>query len=209
MAAVRAFRTHLTWEEIPKGARYVHVTRDPKDVLVSLYHFMEGWFFEHGTIGIDDFAEARFLANQTRGGGYWSHLLSWRPHRYDESVLFLTYEDMREDPALAVRRIARFLGIALDDALLALVLERSSFAFMKRHERQFDDHLVREMMDRQSGLAPGGDSSKVRSGAVGGHTGRLSPATVAALDRRWQETVATETCLASYAALRTALRARR
>lgn len=206
VAAPRVFKTHLTWEDIPKGARYVHVTRDPRDVLVSSYHFMEGWYFEPGTVDIDRFAEARFLADSARGG-YWSYLLSWWPHRHDPDVLFLAFEDMRADPAATIRRIARFIGCTLDPELEEVVLERSSLSFMKGHERQFDDHLVREMMDRESGLAPGGDSSKVRTGSVGGHAGRLSAATLAALERRWRETIGARCRLASYDALRAALRA--
>ena len=33
---MRAFKSHCTWEEIPKGGRYLVPIRDPKDVLVSL-----------------------------------------------------------------------------------------------------------------------------------------------------------------------------
>lgn len=40
----RVFKTHLTYELIPKGVdqttkpRYIYVMRNPKDVLVSIYH---------------------------------------------------------------------------------------------------------------------------------------------------------------------------
>jgi hypothetical protein len=37
----RAFESHLRWELVPKGARYIYVIRDPQDVLVSMCHFMD------------------------------------------------------------------------------------------------------------------------------------------------------------------------
>ena len=32
-----------------KGGRYIVSVRDPKDVMVSMYRFSEGWWFEPGT----------------------------------------------------------------------------------------------------------------------------------------------------------------
>lgn len=38
---------------------------------------------------------------------------------------------------------AAFMGIPLDEELRAIVLNQSSFSFMKEHQVLFDDHLVR------------------------------------------------------------------
>ena len=57
----RLFKSHLTAEEIPKGGKYIIIFRDPGPVLLSYYNFMEGWFFEPGTISLDDFADAAFF----------------------------------------------------------------------------------------------------------------------------------------------------
>src|SRR5689334_4509357 len=43
-AEPRGFKSHLSYRSVPKGARYVVSLRDPKDAVVSMYHFMEGWF---------------------------------------------------------------------------------------------------------------------------------------------------------------------
>ena len=45
-ATPRAFKSHLRWDEIPKGGRYIVVMRHPVDAFLSLFRFMEGWFFE-------------------------------------------------------------------------------------------------------------------------------------------------------------------
>jgi hypothetical protein len=63
----------------------------------------------------------------------------------------LRYDSMLADPTAAIRRIAAFIGVPLDDALLRLTLEHSSVEFMRAHARQFDDHLVREARDPACG----------------------------------------------------------
>src|SRR5262245_28092604 len=101
----RAFKSHLSWEDIPKGGRYIVSFRDPKDALVSLYYFFDGWMWEAGTVSLVEFTRSElvgafYLAN--RGpGSYWYHLLSWWEQRHNQSVLLLCYEAMKGDlPAL-------------------------------------------------------------------------------------------------------------
>ena len=43
-------------------------------------------------------------------GNYWQHLESWYPQIGNENVLFLTYEDMKEDILRELARIGDFLG---------------------------------------------------------------------------------------------------
>ena len=52
-AEPRGFKSHLAYDghpSIPKGAKYVVSLRDPKDALVSMHKFMEGWFLEPGAV---------------------------------------------------------------------------------------------------------------------------------------------------------------
>lgn len=72
----RMFKTHLSWEDIPKGARYIHLTRDSRDALVSHFHFMQGWFFETGSVDIDNCAATPFLTKSLRAGGYRAYVSS-------------------------------------------------------------------------------------------------------------------------------------
>ena len=201
-AEPRGFKSHLSYDDVPKGAKYVVSLRDPKDALVSMYRFMEGWFLEPGAISIEDFA-----ANWAERDEYWKHLVSWWNVRQETNVLMFSYEGMVADPEGHIRRLAAFCGLPLDDALLALTLERSSIAFMLAHKDRFDDALMREVSERRCNLPPGSDSAKVRKGGVGGHKAELPAHVGAALDAKWAELVAPATGLADYAALEAALRA--
>lgn len=202
----RAFKSHLGWHDIPGGGRYLLSLRDPGDVLLSFYRFFDGWQFEAGSVSLEDFAAAMFLA-EPETGGYWQHLISWWPRRHDPEVLLLCYEEMRRDPGTAIDRIARFVGIDLDEDLKSLVLERSSLPFMLAHKDRFDDRLMRELLVRMGALPPGGDSAKVRSGEVGGHRSALSAELATRLDGVWAEQVTPALGLADYAELRAVLAA--
>ena len=43
LGAFQAFKSHLSWDALPKGGRYIVSFRNPKDALISLYHFFDGW----------------------------------------------------------------------------------------------------------------------------------------------------------------------
>jgi hypothetical protein len=202
----RGFKSHLSYTAIPKGARYVVSLREPKDALVSMYRFTEGWFFEPGAISIAEFAEDRVLAKPEEPTSYWSHLLSWWAERDNPNVLLLSYEYMSDEPEATIRRLAGFCGIPLDDELLALALERTSLSYMLEHKDRFDDLMMRQLSEARCNLPPGSDTAKVREGRVGGHVRELPPEIATEMDAAWTRLVAPATGFADYAALEAALR---
>ena len=202
-APPRAFKSHLAWDQIPKGAKYLVSIRDPKDALVSMFHFMNGWFIEPGSVSIDEFA----LGPMTQRGqkrDYWHHLASWWRVRDQDNVLLLTYEGMVRNPQDTVRQIADFIGIFADAQLLQITMEHTSLDYMLTNKHQFDDRLMREMSESRLGLPGGSDSAKVRAGKIGAR-GELSPATGARLDDIWTQTIGEELGFASYDELASAL----
>jgi hypothetical protein len=200
----RGFKSHLDWAGVPKGCRYIVSIRHPKDALVSMFHFMEGWFIEPGSIPLATFAREAYMQN--RGGPYyWSHLTSWWEVRHDPAVLLLSYEQMQRDPVDTVRRVAEHCGIALDDELLEITLRQSSLAFMLANKSKFDDLLMRRLSERNCGLPPGSDSAKVRVGKVGSHQAELDREVSAEMDALWAEHVAARLGYQDYAALEAAL----
>ncbi len=204
-AAPRGFKSHLSYDQVPKGARYVVSLRDPKDAMVSMFRFMEGWFIEPGAISIADFARPR-LDGADKPDSYWSHLLSWWEQRNNADVMLVSYEHMTAAPEAMVRRLAAFCDIPLDDPLLALTLERSSLAFMLAHKDRFDDAMMRRLSEERCGLPAGSDSAKVRKGGVGGHVHELPAEIAAEMDAIWAKLVAPKTGFADYASLEADLR---
>jgi hypothetical protein len=204
VARPRVYKSHLSYDEVPRGARYINAIRDPLDVLSSMYRFFDGWRMEPGCISLESFA-LEFFIQRTGARSYWHHVLSWWQQRRREDVLLLCYEDMREDLPAAVARIAGFTGIAASAELLETAVRQARMDFMKQHERQFDDHLVREARDAACGLPAGGHSTKVAVGRSGTARQALGAAVLEAMDGAWQRHVTAATGLPGYAAMREAL----
>lgn len=199
-AEPRGFKSHLPYDRMPKGARYVVSLRDPNDALASLYRFMEGWLLEPDAVSIAEFSW-NWLRRDAEGGGYCHHLVSWWEQRDNPDVLLLSYADMIADPAANMKRLAQFCGIAPDNDLLTLTLERTSLAFMLRHKDRFDDLMMRQLSERLFNLPPGSDAAKVRQGGVGGHRHVLPGEIVAAIDAVWKKIVTPRTGHADFASL--------
>lgn len=201
----RGFKSHLSWDHVSKGAKYIVSLRDPQDAFVSGYRFMEGWYFEPGAISYEDFFEER-RHGRGKGLDHWAHLVSWWNQRDNPSVLLLSYEHMVEDPELMIRRVAQFCDIPLDDELLTLTIEHTSRAFMLAHKNRFDDAMLREVSERIGGLPAGSDSAKVRQASAEHRRQELPGAIREAFDSIWLSDVTPHTGCSSYGSLELELR---
>jgi hypothetical protein len=196
----RGFKSHLPFDAIPPGARAICCFREPKDAVVSMYHFMNGWFVEPGAIPIAEFASA-WMHRVDGGTDIWRHLLSWWAQRDNPNVLLLTYEGMTKRPDTTIRRIAEFIGVDLDDDLLALTIRQSSLAFMLDHKAKFADPMMRKATVTRCGFPMDSDSAKVRQGRPGSGTRELPSEVAAELDRLWATLVTPVTGAVDYESL--------
>lgn len=197
----RAFKSHWNGEQVPKGCRSICVIREPKDTMLSFYNFMNGWFLERDAVSLDDFT-GFIVSREHPGGDYWTHLVSWWRRRNDRDLLLVTFEDLKQNLELEVRRVADFIGLGLDEGAIEVATRQASFEFMKAHERHFDDHLVASARNSACGLPEDARSTKIDSGRIGGHKGAFGAQTLELLDDRWRDVVAVETGLEEYSALR-------
>ncbi|TMM48436.1 sulfotransferase domain-containing protein [Qipengyuania marisflavi] len=197
-AAPRGYKSHLHYEGLPKGMRYVVTLRDPHEAYMSMYHFFEGWLFEPGTIQPE-----AFMPIWARGGpsrvDYFTHLLSWWARRGEADTLVMDYRDVIANKRGAIGRLAALAQLPLSDATAALVEVRTSRGFMLEHKDRFDDHLMRHMNARVLGLPVESSSSKVRSEDA--RRVPIPPSIAQEIDAMWAERIAPVTGLANYAAL--------
>jgi hypothetical protein len=180
----RYMKTHLPYSLVPKSrdARYLYVCRNPFDCAVSFFHHTRGFVkhYDFADGSFDDYFEC-FLAGQVDSGDYFDHLLSWYAEVAESNVLFLSYEAMSADPRRAVIAIGRFMGAGdrIDDpAVLAKVLEHSSFSSMSRDQQ------------RWSSRRPEGMPAFVRKGVVGDWRAHFSPAQTARLLAKCEQRLA-------------------
>jgi hypothetical protein len=135
----RVIKTHCALDELwyDPRAKYICVVRDPKDVFVSSYHFMRSSMLGPLMATLPRWLDT-FLSDDAMCGPWARHLAAAWSARGRENVLFLTYEEMKADLPSAVRRIAELMGVALTEAELEAVVERSSYAYMKSIGEKFD-----------------------------------------------------------------------
>jgi hypothetical protein len=200
----RGYKSHLPYDAIPPGSKAICCFREPKDALVSMYHFMNGWFVEPGAVPLADFADS-WLSRIEHGRDIWQHLLSWWAQRDNPNVLLLTYENITRNPRRAIRRIAEFIDVDLDDDLLALTEERSSLPYMLEHKSKFADPLMRQATLERCGVPLESDAAKVRQGGSGSGIRELPKDVAVEADSLWEKIVTPVTGAPDYQSLASAL----
>jgi hypothetical protein len=143
----RAIKTHAEAHFIPynQAAKYIVILRDPKDVLISSFHFAEALMPGLSSMGLEAWSEI-FVSGETPHGIWAAHIASFWPWRERNNVMFVTFAEMKQDLAKVVRAVAALMGVKLNALEEALVIEKSSFAYMKAIESRFEPPapLVRE-----------------------------------------------------------------
>ena len=199
VATPRAFKSHLSWDQVPKGGRYLCVVRDPIRALVSMYKFFEGWMMEPGAIDLEDFGYNLYLA-RSGPAAYWHHLVSWMEQVDNPDVLVLCYEQLQVEFPSQLRRIGEFFDFTMDEELEKIVLHQSSLGFMQEHSTHFDDHFLRARQNSGMGVPADGASSKVSASEMV----RPEPSAqlVADMQVRWAEDVTPRIGFGSYEELK-------
>jgi len=162
----RIFKTHCTYPQTPGVdiAKFILTSRDPRDCCVSFYHHM---------MNLTDSAYQRIGKQRPKSfdeyfeqwmdfGAWYRNISSWWPHKEDDNVLWLRYEDLTVDLEQGIDQLLIFLDWQLAAEYRPRVLEYCSFAWMKNHSEKFstfDD-------SQESYFKPG---TFIRKGQVGDH----------------------------------------
>ena len=161
----RVFKTHCTYEQTPGAdtARIILSSRDPRDCCVSYYHHV---------MDMTDAARARIGTDRHKTfddvfeswmsfAGWYRNIQGWWPHVNDENVLWLRYEDMKQDLPGCIDRILGFLGWVITREQRQRAIEYSSFDWMKAHA----DKFTRQLAMKEHTFRPGGLIRKGRTGS--------------------------------------------
>ncbi|XP_019079578.1 cytosolic sulfotransferase 12-like [Vitis vinifera] len=167
----RILSTHLNLLNLPdsvlsSGCRVLYIARNPMDTLVSYWHFFNKplgfsvlwtWFMRSSAVGL-------VVASRIR------------KEKEKESLLFLTYEELKEDPEKHVKRLAEFLGCSLASSEIKEIVKKSSYQRL----RNLDVNQNGSEKVHWSGI---GFGSFFRQGVVGDWKNHLSPEMVQRLDQ--------------------------
>ncbi|KAG8583496.1 hypothetical protein GDO81_008443 [Engystomops pustulosus] len=96
----RVMGTHLHYDHIPqsffdKKVKMLVVFRNPKDTAVSLFHFYNNNPMLPNYNSWDDFFQD-FMAGKVVWGSYFDHAIAWNKHLDEDTIMLMTFEDMKE-----------------------------------------------------------------------------------------------------------------
>jgi aryl sulfotransferase len=164
----RFIKTHLALDGLiffPQ-VKYIVVARDPRDVFMSLWNHYSNYTDEQyeslnetaGRMGPPlprapadihifwrEWMTRGWFPWETEGYPFWGnlhHTATWWAFRNRENILFLHFNDLRDNLPGEIRHIANFLNIALSDAELARMIRMVSLEEMRSEAERTDSGLV-------------------------------------------------------------------
>lgn len=178
MPRPRILKSHQYFD--PRYPHVIYIVRDPRDVTLSQFHFHR----KRNVIGddypLEKFVE-RFVIGETAPpyGSWGENVASWLATRHNRpGFLLLRYEDMLEDAARELAKVAAFLGIPADPERIRVAVERSSADEMRKLEKS-QSRLWSSTKDTRQ------DVPFVRAAKAGGWRTGLSDDAVARVEAAW------------------------
>ncbi|XP_077995207.1 sulfotransferase 1B1-like [Glandiceps talaboti] len=160
----RLLRSHLPTQVFPlhnvrkNGAKVIYISRNPKDVCVSTYHFLSA--FRGGVLGVDwEQTVIDFIEDRIPFAPWTQHVLNWYKFGIADNVMHVTYEEMKLDLPRVIKKIAKFLDRPLKDEDVAKVVEMTTIESMRN---RFSELLILDDEIYQHGKSP-----FLRKGVVG------------------------------------------
>lgn len=159
----RLIATHLPSELVnvdkllKNNAKFIYVTRNPKDTTASLYKFLHSLPFNDKVLStfpkdFDEFTDALMKGDipmaLKAGEWYPHHIKSWIKYRGDKSFLFIQFEEIKADPVKAIRKIADFIECGATDEDVQKVAENTAFDAMKAARMKTDPGIAKVIMNK-------------------------------------------------------------
>ncbi|KAK6116895.1 hypothetical protein DH2020_049352 [Rehmannia glutinosa] len=176
----RIFSTHMPFSTfLPDSIRdseckTIYICRSPMDMFTSGLHFLLENKTQNDTVLPLELNEAfdMFCHGIHPYGPFWDHILGyWNAHlKNPEKVLFLKYEDLKEDITFYIKKIAEFMGcpFSLEEekqGLIEQIAKLCSFENLKNLEVNKTGNIRGVLKN----------SSFFRKGEVGDWTNYLTP----------------------------------
>ena len=153
----RIIKTHTPLDGLPyfESATYLFCGRDPRDVFISMQNHIKNQNLPYlmeklRALGIEpperpelpDDLNERFKLWLTVGANPWeadgypywsvfSHAQTFWTYRQLPNLHFLHYSDLKLDLSGQMKRLAKLLGIEVDEALWSSLVDSASFASMR------------------------------------------------------------------------------
>ncbi|XP_056268940.1 sulfotransferase family 5A, member 1 [Pseudoliparis swirei] len=161
----RVFTTHLPHHLLGptlqgSKAKVIYVSRNPKDVAVSFYHFHKIAKFLPEAGSFPQFLN-RFLEGTLHYGCWFDHIKGWTRQKATMSnLLHISYEEMSMDRHGAIKRVSSYLQTPLLEDEVNNCVKHCSFSSMQDNKMANYTLVSEEIMDHNKG-------SFMRKGKIG------------------------------------------
>lgn len=192
-AQPRIYFSHLTYADVPKDGKLIFMYRDQKDALYSMYLMTNSGAALKGRVSLDTFAQITITSGSIEERV--KDLLVWWEHRFDDNVLLLFYDDLKEDHVGSVRRIAKFMGVDCSEEVIARVVHTTTHSEMAKNASKFNISMLMQFL-AENIEAPVEEKERVGRVRVDGgksNSGSALPLEVQKqIDQLWKEIVTTK-----------------
>jgi hypothetical protein len=173
----RIIKSHQYFD--PRYPRVIYIVRDPRDVVLSRYHFHRKRRLISDDSPLEPFVEL-FLTDTTSPYGSWSeNVASWLSTRSgSDSFLLLRYEDMMAQTQSELAKVAKFLGVPVNSERIDQAVHNSSADTMRKLEKEQDGKWSTTKDTRK-------DVPFVRAAKSGGWRSELPEPMVAKIETAW------------------------
>ena len=177
MPRPRIIKSHECFD--PRYPRVIYIVRDPRDVVLSQYHYHRKLRKIEDDSPIENFV-TRFLAGETCPHGSWGQNIATWLYTSEGSprFLLLRYEDLIADTAGELAKVVAFLKLSAGPEQIAQAVERSSADRMRSLEKAQTDKNALVKGSRK-------DLSFVRAAGSGGWRTELPAAMAARIETAW------------------------
>ncbi|XP_053153106.1 sulfotransferase 6B1-like isoform X2 [Hemicordylus capensis] len=131
----RIIKTHLAPQKIPKSI----LQKKAKDTAVSYFHFAKGMKLRPSEETWNEFFPD-YISGKVPYGLYVDHIIEWNKYLDDKNIMFITYEEIKENGTLALKQIAEFFDFSVSEQEIQSIMEKTSFQAMK--EKSPETHGV-------------------------------------------------------------------
>ncbi|KAM8941862.1 sulfotransferase 1C1-like [Lycaon pictus] len=187
MPSPRTMKTHLPVQLLPpsfwkENSKIIYVARNAKDSLVSYYHFSRMCKLVPHPGTWEEYIEA-FKAGKLLWGSWYDHVKGWWNAKDQHPILYLFYEDIKEDPRREIQKILKFLEKEMPEEILNKIIYHTSFDIMKQNPMANYTTLPTNLMDQSI-------SPFMRKGMPGDWKNHFTVAQNEEFDKDYQEKMA-------------------
>lgn len=132
----RLIKSHLPPFLLPRELwtvkpKMIHISREVKDVAVSLFHMIKKCMPNAKTITAHEHHQMLYNEKSLYFGPYYEHIYGFQQLHHLDHLLFMTYEELSANTFATVKRLSDFLECSYNDEQLNELIENVSFGRMK------------------------------------------------------------------------------